>query len=190
MGKRQFGFYTNFYKSEKKKVEFIEAHLGSASEWYYIFMSEKQREEPNSGLLLEELAKYFSTNIPDNLKLSRLLKLSHRWGNAVEFVTKFKLYSTQLAIPNVLQIRLFEERVNPLVKKKLMDLEPKNRTIENYSEMLITYDTERERHWDSEAQRGNFIPLILPKNKVGRNKNFGIRNVIIMIISRNPTTII
>ncbi|OUM62321.1 hypothetical protein PIROE2DRAFT_61975 [Piromyces sp. E2] len=79
MCKRQFGFYTNFYKSEKKRVEFIEAHLGSASEWYYIFMSEKQREEPNSGLLLEELAKYFSTNIPDNLKLSRLLKLSHRW---------------------------------------------------------------------------------------------------------------
>ncbi|OUM56399.1 hypothetical protein PIROE2DRAFT_19007 [Piromyces sp. E2] len=104
MCKRQFGFYTNFYTLEKKRVEFIEAHLGSASEWYYIFMSEKQREKPNSGLLLGELAKYFSTNIPDNIKLNCLLKLSHRWGNAVEFVTKFKLYSTQLAIPNVLQI--------------------------------------------------------------------------------------
>lgn len=151
MCKRQFNYYDKFYSSEKKRVEFIESHLGSASEWYYTFLSQTQNDKPNSEILLQELTKYYSTSIPDSLKLRRLLNLKHKWGNAVDFATKFKLYSTQLQIPEILQLRLFEDRVNTLVKNKLMNLEPTHRTIENYSRLLITYDNERDRHWSAES---------------------------------------
>ncbi|KAG4088158.1 hypothetical protein H8356DRAFT_959119 [Neocallimastix lanati (nom. inval.)] len=151
--RRQFDYYEKFYASEKKRVEFIEAHLGSASEWYYIFMSEKQRENPDSELLLDELRKFHLTDLPDSLKLKRLKELKHKWGNASDFVTKFKLYATQLQIPEILQLELFEDRVHPLVKKKLLDLEPQRRTIDNYSSMLMTYDSERDRHLDFDPNK-------------------------------------
>ncbi|KAG4091668.1 hypothetical protein H8356DRAFT_1407481 [Neocallimastix lanati (nom. inval.)] len=153
MCRRQFDYYEKFYASEKRRVEFIEAHLGSASEWYYIFMSEKQRENPDSELLLDELRKFHLTDLPDSLKLKRLKELKHKWGNASDFVTKFKLYATQLQIPEILQLELFEDRVHPLVKKKLLDLEPQRRTIDNYLSMLMTYDSERDRHWDFDPNK-------------------------------------
>ena len=119
MCEKQFTYYVNFYSSEKKRVEFIETHLGSATEWYYTFLSSKQKENPDSQQLLKELENYYLTNLPDSLKFKRLKGLSHKWGNAVDFVTKFKLYATQLQIPEIIQLELFEDRVHPLVKKKL-----------------------------------------------------------------------
>ena len=116
-------------------------------------MSEKQRENPDLELLLDELRKFHLTDLPDSLKLKRLKELKHKWGNASDFVTKFKLYATQLQIPEILQLELFEDRVHPLVKKKLLDLEPQRRTIDNYSSMLITYDSERDRHWDFDPNK-------------------------------------
>eukprot|EP00833_Pecoramyces_ruminatium_P018190 jgi/Orpsp1_1/1192222/evm.model.d7180000091477.1 len=148
MCEKQFNYYVNFYASEKKRIEFIEAHLGPASEWYFTFHGNKQKEDPNSGQLLEELEKNYLTNLPDSLKLKRLEELSHKWGNAVDFVTKFKLYATQLKIPEILQLQFFEDRVHPWVKRRLMDLEPNRRTIENYSQMLINYDNEKDRYWN------------------------------------------
>ena len=153
MCQRQFNYYPNFYSTERKRVEFVESHLGSASEWYYIFMSDKQKEDPDSQSLLKELAKVYLTDIPDSVKLKRLRDLSHKWGNAVDFVTKFKLYATELNIPEILQLELFEDRVHPLIKRRLIDLEPRNRTIENYSKMLITYDSERDRHWNIDSTK-------------------------------------
>ena len=153
MCRRQFGYYEKFYVSEKKRVEFIEAHLGTASEWYYTYMCDKQNEHPDSESLLSELKKFHLTDLPDSLKFKRLKELKHKWGNASDFVTKFKLYATQLNIPEIVQLELFEDRVNPLVKKKLQDLEPQRRTIETYSSMLMTYDNERDRHWNFEQPK-------------------------------------
>eukprot|EP00833_Pecoramyces_ruminatium_P001200 jgi/Orpsp1_1/1175232/evm.model.c7180000053105.1 len=165
MCRRQFNYYEKFYSFEKKRVEFIEAHLGSASDWYYTFMSQDQNEHPDSGILLEELAKYYSTDIPDSLKLRKLLNLKHKWGNAVDFTTKFKLYSTQLQVPEILQLRLFEDRVQPFVKTKLLNLEPNSRTIENYSRMLVTYDNERYRHWSAESLKRNISQISSVENR-------------------------
>lgn len=99
------------------------------------------------------MKKFYLTDLPDSLKFKSLKELKHKCGNAVDFVTRFKLYSTQLQIPEIVQLELFEDQVNPLVKKKLLDLEPQRRTIDIYSRMLITYDSERDRHWDNEATK-------------------------------------
>ena len=174
MCEKQFKYYVKFYSTEEKRVEFIESHLGPASEWYFTFLGNKQKENPNSKLLLDELEKYYLTNLPDSLKLKRLKELTHRWGNAVDFVTRFKLYSTQLQIPEILQLQFFEDRVHPFVKRKLMDLEPQRRTIENYSQMLISYDNERDRHWDFEKskKRGPPDEINYPKDKKHKSQNF------------------
>jgi len=155
MCQRQFRYYLNFYSTEIKRVEFIESHLGPASEWYYLFLSEEQKNNPNSELLLKDFTEYYLTKSPDTLKLRRLTNLTRKWGNAVEFVTKFKLYANKLQIPEILQLQYFEERVQPLVRRKLMDLEPRSRTIENYYQMLMTYDSERDRHWTPEQLKNN-----------------------------------
>jgi len=173
MCSRQFKYYRSFYSTETKRVEFIESHLGSASDWYYQFLSEEQKNNPNSELLLNELTKYYLTKSPDTLKLRKLTKLTHRWGNAVEFVTKFRLYATSLHIPEILQLQYFEERVQPLVKKKLMDLEPESRTMEKYYQMLMTYDHERDRHWTPEQLRGSRPTQSKPDWKDKKKNNFG-----------------
>ena len=173
MCEKQFKYYVRFYSTEEKRVEFIESHLGPASEWYFTFLGNKQKENPNSKLLLDELERYYLTNLPDSLKLKRLKELSHKWGNAVDFVTRFKLYSTQLQIPEILQLQFFEDRVHPLVKRKLMDLEPQRRTIENYSQMLISYDNERDRHWDFEKGRKRGL---LDEDDHSKDKRYKLRN--------------
>lgn len=99
-------------------------------------MSQSQNEKQDSEILLEELQKYYSIETPDSLKLWKLLNIKRKWGNAVDITIKFKFFSTQLQIPN---IRQFEDRIQPLVKNKLMNLEPSNRKIEIYSRMLVTY---------------------------------------------------
>jgi len=164
---RQFEYYERFYKSEKKRVEFIESHLGTASDWYYTYMSGKQIGHPDSKLLLGELKKFYLTDLPDSLKYKRLKELNHKWGNASEFVAKFKLYATQLKIPEIVQLELFEDRVNPLVKRKLQDLEPLRRNIDTYSSMLMTYDNERDRHWSFESMKRKNI---LPEEEQSRKK--------------------
>ena len=122
-------------------------------------MSGKQIEHPDSKLLLGEFKKFYLTDLPDSLKFKRLKELNHKWGNASEFVAKFKLYATQLKIPEIVQLELFEDRVNPLVKRKLQDLEPQRRNIDTYSSMLMTYDNERDRHWSFESmKRKNPLP--------------------------------
>jgi len=153
--RRQFKYYQSFYATEKKRVEFIEAHLGPASEWYYIFLNESQKNNPDSDVLLNELTKHYLTQAPETLTLRKLSKLTHKWGNAVDFVTKFKLYATSLKVPEVMQLQLFEERIQPLVREKLMDLEPKSRKIDTYCQMLMIYDNERDRHWTSDQLKGN-----------------------------------
>jgi len=87
-------------------------------------MSEKKRVNPDSDLLPDELRKFYLTDLPDSFKFKRLKELKYKWGNAAYFITKFKLYATQLQIIDILQLELFEDRVHPLVKKKLLDLEP------------------------------------------------------------------
>jgi len=170
---RQFDYYVKFYESEKKRVEFIESHLGTASEWYYTYICESQRGHPNSKLLLDEFKKFHLTDLPDSLKFKRLKELRHKWGNSSDFVTKFKLYATQLKIPEILQLELFEDRVHPLVKRKLQDLEPQRRTIETYSNMLMTYDNERDRHWNLEStkRKQNFS-----EEHQGKRKKFKLWN--------------
>jgi len=130
-------------------------------------MSGKQIEHPDSKLLLGELKKFYLTDLPDSLKFKRLKELNHKWGNASEFVAKFKLYATQLKIPEIVQMELFEDRVNPLVKRKLQDLEPQRRNIDTYSSMLMTYDNERDRHWSFESMKRKNI---LPEEEQSRKK--------------------
>lgn len=102
------------------------------------------------------LKGFHLTDLPDSLKFKKLKKFRHKWGKASDFVTEFKLYATQLNIPEILQLELFEDRVNPLDKSKLQDLEdlePQRRTIETYSYMLMTYDNKRDRHWNLESTK-------------------------------------
>jgi len=175
--KQQFEYYANFYSSEKKKVEFIEAHLGNASEWYYAFMAEAQRTNPDSKFLLDELADVFLNSLPSSVKFKRLKELKHKWGNAIDFITKFKLYTTQLKIPEVVQLEMFEDRVNPLVKQKLLDLEPDDRTIEKYCKSLLRYDSERDRHWNFDSKKRGYSQVGKDnennkKFKYSNNKSF------------------
>ncbi|OUM62324.1 hypothetical protein PIROE2DRAFT_11425 [Piromyces sp. E2] len=146
MCEKHISYFFNFYSSEKKRVKFIEAYLGPASEWYFTFLGKRQKENPDSQLLLDE------------------------WGNAVEFVTRFKLYATQLQIPEIL-LQFFEDRVHPLVRRKLMDLEPQRRNIENYSQILISYDNEKDRHWNLENKKNNSSDE-LKTNKNKKHKLF------------------
>ncbi|OUM70100.1 hypothetical protein PIROE2DRAFT_56982 [Piromyces sp. E2] len=148
MCEKQFDYFVTFYSSEKRRVEFIEVRLGKATEWYYIFQGKSQKDNPDSKSLLNELEVYYLTNLPNSLKLKRLKELSHKWDNAVDFVTKFKLYTTQLNIPEIIQLELLEERIHPFIKEKLLNLEPKRRNIDSYCKMLITYDNERDKHWN------------------------------------------
>ena len=132
---------------------------------------------------MKELESYYLTNLPESLKFKRLKELSHKWGNAVDFVTKFKLYATQLKLPEIFQVELFEDKVHPMIKKKFLNLEPERRTIENYSKMLIAYDNEKERHWDLEnhKRKNNYSNLhqhkkFKPWNKNNNSKNKGNNN--------------
>ena len=147
---RQFSFYNAFCSEEKKRVEFIEAHLGPATEWYHSVLGEEQIKKPNSKKILDELSAYYFTDLPEALKLRKLRKLQHKWGNSVDFVAKFKLYSKSLDIPEIIQLQFFEEQVQPQVRKRLLDVDPSKRSIELYYKMLVNYDCNRERYWDSD----------------------------------------
>jgi len=80
------------------------------------------------------------------MKWTNLISLEHKWGKSVDFVTKFRLYSTQLKLPEVVQLQIFEDRINPLIRTKLINLPTNERNIENYCKTLMTYDSERDRH--------------------------------------------
>ena len=89
---RQFKFYVNFYSSGKKKVEFIESHLGPAFDWYYMFLGESQKIKPGASLVLTGLSDYYLNQTPASMKWTNLISLEHKWGKSVDFVTKFRLY--------------------------------------------------------------------------------------------------
>ncbi|OUM56335.1 hypothetical protein PIROE2DRAFT_65590 [Piromyces sp. E2] len=149
MCRRQFHYYDSYYSNEKKRVEFIESHLGPATTWFHAMYEEDQLLNLDSKTILDDLTSYYFTDLPEVLKLRKLRKLSHKWGNAVDFIAKFKLYSKSLNIPEILQLEFFEEQVQPLVKKKLLELDPNKRNMETYCRMLVNLDCNRERFWDS-----------------------------------------
>ncbi len=69
MCKRQFKFYQEFYKNEKRRIEYIEANIGEASNWYYSFCYDKQVADPNSERFFEELTQYYITSVPIDLTM-------------------------------------------------------------------------------------------------------------------------
>jgi len=165
-----FRVYSNeFNGDESTKVYIIEDHLkGDAQRWYFMEEKIRQRADPNSIRLLENLRTEFPSMFSEDYCRTSLLKLRHEWGKAYEFMAEFNRLTRVLKLDDPTKKVLLMQEVKPSVREAMYDIDDKNSQYHEYVDVLMKCDKHPELYkresidkYDSRRERKIIIMALL-----------------------------